>query len=117
MATIADYEVVYDLVADLLDAMVIGADLKVDDKIKETMAAVVELSGNCNHNQEGVNIRRIAMQMKLSDQTAWRWVKLAITAGYLINKESRKQTEAKIVLGKPITEHILPPPEFFSASD
>jgi hypothetical protein len=117
MATIADYEVVYDLVADLLDAMVIGADLKMDDKIKKTVAAVAELCGNGNHNQEGVNIRKIATQMKLSEQTTWRRVKSAISAGYLINKETRKRAEARIVLGKVITEHILPPPEFFSTPD
>jgi hypothetical protein len=117
IATIADYKVVYDLVADLLDAMVNGADLKVERKIKETVAAVVELSGNGNHNHEGVNIRRIATQLKISDKTACRRVKSAIIAGYLINKETRKRAEARIVLGNPIAEHILPPPEFFSASD
>jgi hypothetical protein len=58
MATLADYEAVYDLVADLLDAMVIGEAWTVDQKIEKALAAVTELCRN-DHNQEGVNRREL----------------------------------------------------------
>ena len=115
MATLADYEAVYDLVADLLDAMVTGEAQTVDQKIEKAVAAVTELSGN-DQNQEGVNQRRIAAWLKVSEKTAWRWVQKAMAAGYLVNKETRKWAEAQIILGKPINDHILPAPQLLSSS-
>lgn len=113
LATFADYETVYDLVADLLDAMLMGEDLSVDEKIKETVDVVTKLFGS-GQNQEEVNVRKIAMGLQVTEKMAWRRVKAAIAAGYLINKETRKQAESRIVLGKPITGHILPPPQLLS---
>jgi hypothetical protein len=115
LATLADYEAVYDLVDDLLNAMVMRGDLSVDEKIKETVAVVTELCGN-GQNQEEVNVRRIATRLKVNEKTTWRWVQSAIAAGYLINKETRKRAEARIILGVPITDHVLPPPQLLSTT-
>jgi hypothetical protein len=115
MATLADYEAVYDLVADLLDAMVIGEAKELDQKVERAVAAVTELCQN-GHNQEGVNLRRIATWLKVNENTAWRWVQKAIAAGYLVNRETRTRAEARIVLDKPINDHILPAPHLLSSS-
>jgi len=106
VATIEDYEAVYDLVIDLISE---GVQASVSDTIRQTVQAVEELS----HEGESVKVSDVAKRLGLDHSAAWRRVRVAIRKGYLVNLEDRPRRPARLALGDPLPEEepVLPSPE------
>jgi hypothetical protein len=100
-----DYEAVYPLVADVI---AYGAGRKVDPRLREVVQAV----GN-QAEADGVTVRQISQKTGFAEATAWRLVRKAIRAGYLINQETRRGAPARLAKGDPIPPDgvVIPPPE------
>jgi len=100
-----DYEAVYPLVADVI---AYGAGWKVDPRLREVVEAVDNQA-----KEDGVTVRQIAQKTGFAEATAWRLVRKAIRAGYLINQETRRGAPARLVKGDPIPPDgvVIPPPE------
>jgi hypothetical protein len=107
VATIDDYVVVRELVADLIGE---AAEQSVSQTIRETVAAVAALlAGGAAH----VSVGDLARQLGLDKSAASRRYAAARGAGYLVNTEDKRGRPAKIVLGEPLPEQtdLLPAPE------
>jgi hypothetical protein len=105
VATLDDYAVVRELVADLIAD---GVEAGVSSTIRETVAAVERLL-----DEPGVGettVAAVARVLKLDKATALRRVRVATERGYLRNLEDRKGRTARLVLGEPLPEDqdILP---------
>jgi hypothetical protein len=90
----ADYAIVYDLVADLI---AYGTGTKVDEKVRTMVSVVDSLAG-----EDGVTLTKVAGAMGVHPSTALRTAKKALKAGFLVNKESRPRTPARLVVGDSI---------------
>ena len=108
IATIDDYRVVRELIADLL---AIELDAGVSQTLRETVAALQKLTAEKPGNP--VSNADIARQLKLDNSTALRRVQAAIRKGFIRNLEDRRGREAKLVIGEPLPEDVsvLPLPE------
>jgi hypothetical protein len=107
VATIEDYQVVYDLVADLVAC---GTGQKVTEPMQETVGAVKALVGD-RQDHPGISIQDIASYLDLHKSTISRRVKKALHAGYLENKA--KAPVYKLVPGEPLPDNqgVLPAPD------
>jgi len=103
VATIEDYAVVRELVADLVaDA----AERAVPDTVRETVEQVRILT-----DPEGeTTVLAVAQALGLDKSTASRRVRMAIERGHLRNLEDKRGRPSRLVLGDPLPEEqtILP---------
>lgn len=110
VATLEDYAVVRELIADLVAE---GVDATVSPIVRETVRAVERLTEDAEH----VGLKPLANELKLDKASASRRVKTARDAGYLINLEETKGKPAKLAIGDPLPADlvILPEPETLRA--
>jgi hypothetical protein len=107
VATIEDYAVVRELVADLVSE---GIEATVPPTVRETIGALGRLHAE---ESEPVTIAALAEELELDKSSAWRRVRTAMDRGYLKNLEDRKGRPARLVPGDalPADIEILPTPE------
>jgi hypothetical protein len=111
VASLDDYQHVYDLVVDLVAA---GVEATVPATVRETVETVSKLVGAPSaYASTGVTSAQVAQALGLDKSAAWRRVRVAMQKGYLENHETGKGKRAQIVLGDPLPEDrtILPRPE------
>jgi hypothetical protein len=108
VATIEDdYAAIRELMADLLAS---AAELKMRRTIAETVDAVVE----AQRGQDGARVAQIADLLKLDKSSAYRRLRAAEAAGYIVNREERKGRAARYSTEGPVgqpKEELLPQPE------
>jgi DNA-binding MarR family transcriptional regulator len=104
IATLDDYTVVRDLVADLVAE---GVEATVSTEIRQTVAAVNELH---ELDANGSALVQIAKKLKLDKSVTSRRVNSCIHRGYLKNMEDKKGRPARIVQADPLPEEqeLLP---------
>ena len=108
IATLEDYGVVRELVADLISE---GVEATVPKTVRETVAAVERLVGD--EDGDAVTMVKVGRELKLDKNPTYQRVQRAIEGGYLKNLEDRKGRPARLVVGDPMPEDqpILPEPE------
>jgi hypothetical protein len=104
VATLDDYAVVRDLVAELIAD---GVEASVSPTVRETVSVIREL---IDGGLSEVQVVAAARVLKLDKATTWRRVHAALDHGYLKNLEDRKGRPARLVLGDSMPEDtpILP---------
>lgn len=104
IATLTDYAVVRDLVADL---MAQGVEASVSATVRETVEAVKRLT---EAPGSLATVKQVAKELGIDSPPALRRVRMAIEKGYLKNEETRKGRPAQLVLGDPLPDDmaILP---------
>jgi hypothetical protein len=109
IATLEDYTVVRELVADLLAE---GIEAAVAETIRETVEAVEKLCAP-HADGDGVSVTAVANELRLDKSAASRRVRRAITQSYLRNLEEKKGRPSRLVLGEPLPdkEEVLPTSE------
>jgi hypothetical protein len=107
IATLEDYAVVRELVADLISE---GVEATVPKIVRETVMAVERLIQESG--KESVTNSQVGRELKLDKNPTYQRVQRAIEGGYLENLEDRKGRPARLVLGDPMPEDrpILPEP-------
>jgi len=117
VATLDDYAIVYDLVADVLSE---GVEATVSPAIRETVQAVAHLLETKKRKDEAPHVRvtELAKHLRLSKQAVSRRVGDARAAGYIINQEDKKGRPAQLVIGEPLPEEepLLPTPQTLRAA-
>jgi len=105
IATLDDYAVVRELVADLIAE---GVETTVSLSIRETVEAVALADGASE-----VTVLQVARKLNLDKATTSRRVRAAIDRGFLKNLEDRRRRPARLVLGDPLPDNqkVLPDPE------
>jgi hypothetical protein len=105
VATEADYEVVRDLVIDVISQ---GVGATVSATIRDTVAAVDVLAAQ---HPDGVPAAAVGLKLGLDKSAAWRRLHQAADAGYLVNQEERRGRPGRYVVGEPMPDDItiLPP--------
>src|SRR5215218_7816642 len=108
VATLDDYAVVRELIADLVAE---GVDATVNPTVRETVRAVDRLTED--KDEQYVGLKALATELKLDKASASRRVKAAREAGYLVNLEETRGKPAKLALGEPLPADlvILPEPD------
>ena len=101
-ATIADYAVVRELVAELFAE---GIEATVSTTVRETVDAVAALK------QDEVSLGELAAKLGLDKSVTSRRLRQATEFGYLVNRETRGGRPARIVLGDPMPEMVKLLPE------
>jgi hypothetical protein len=103
VATIADYAAIRELISDLFSQ---GTEAAVAKTLRETVETVQQLG------KEEVSVAEIAKGLNLDKSSVSRRVNVAISKGYLINRETAKGKRARIALGDPMPDdaEILPHP-------
>jgi hypothetical protein len=100
IATLEDYAVVRELVADLIS---VGVEATVPATVRET---VEELGLLYSDKWEPVTIARLAKELKLDKSATWRRVRTAIDRGYVKNQEERKGRPAQLVPGDALPDDV-----------
>lgn len=102
VASLDDYAVVRELVADLISE---GIGISVPDSVRETVEAIRKLKGNGS-----VTTSQIAAELLLDKSATSRRVKVAKDRGFVQNLETKRGKPAKLILGDPLPEEtdILP---------
>lgn len=120
IATMDDYAVAYELAGDLLAA---GIEATVPETLRETVAAVAELTatpsatllGRLKDDQAAktTSVTEVAKRLRLDKSAASRRVRVATDGGYLRNLEEKRGRPARITLGDPLPEDqvLLPSPD------
>jgi hypothetical protein len=108
VATVKDYAVVRELVADLIGE---GAEATVPHVVRETVETtkrLLEISRG-----EPLTIKDVGDELELDYQPTYRRVQMALEGGYLRNLEERERRPARLVMGDPLPEdrQILPDPK------
>lgn len=105
IATIGDYVIVHDLVADLFAH---GVAKTVKPTVRETAEAVRSLSVD-----GPVTNQAVAKRLGIDEAASSRRCREAIALGYVVNEEERKGRPAKYVSGgaMPVDEAVLPSAE------
>jgi hypothetical protein len=107
VATIEDYGVVRELVADLVSE---GVGQTVKPEIREIVGQVRHLlSGEAEH----VTQAQLVKATGLDKSTISRRVRQALDQGYLVNQEEKRGRAHRLVLGDPLPDDVdvLPKPE------
>ena len=106
IATIADYEVVYDLMAG---PMAVEMETAVPDEIRATVEATRRLA----EGGRPPALPALARELGLDKSSVSRRVSQAVALGYLRNLEPRKGLPARLLPGEalPNEEEALPRPE------
>jgi hypothetical protein len=107
IATIADYAMVRELVADLVSE---GIEATVAPTVRETVATVGRLYDEADN---AATLRGIAEELELDKSTASRRIRSAIDKGFLKNLEDQRGKPGRYVPADPLPDdvEILPPPE------
>jgi hypothetical protein len=107
IATIADYAMVRELVADLVSE---GIEATVAPTVRETVATVERLH---QETEKEATLRGIAEELKLDKSTASRRVRTAIDKGFIRNLEDQRGKPGRYVPADPLPDdvEILPPPD------
>jgi hypothetical protein len=105
IATLDDYGVVRELVAELVAD---GVEAAVSPTIRETVDAVASLLAEPGTDE--TTVVAVGTSLQLDKSSALRRVRVALDRGYLRNLEDRKGRPARLVLGEPLPEdqEILP---------
>jgi hypothetical protein len=107
IATLDDYEVVRDLVADIVSE---GIEATVPETVRELVAAVKELTAAADDEEGGhkpsATIAKLAEHLKLDKSAVSRRWQAARARGYLVNLETRSRQRARIALGDPLPEEV-----------
>ncbi len=105
VATLEDYAVVRELVADLISE---GVEATVPKTVRETVEAVGRLVSD--EDGDPVTMVKVGRELGLDKNPTYQRVQRAIEGGYLKNLEDRKGRPARLVLGDPMPEDqpILP---------
>ena len=96
IATLDDYEVVRELVPEVL---AVGAQTCVSPVVRETVSAVAKL---IDSGVEHVSAKNVGDEIGLDKSAARRRVVQVVEGGYLQNLEMRPGRPAQIVLGDPL---------------
>jgi hypothetical protein len=112
IASIEDYRIVRELVADLMSECL---DVTVSPTLRETVNTVRILTDS--NEESPTNCRSVARELKIDKSSALRRVRVAIEKGYVRNLEDRRGYEARLVCGEPLPDDltILPHPEDLQA--
>jgi hypothetical protein len=104
VASIADYAAVRELISDVFSE---GVEAAVAKTLRETVEVVQRLA------KDEVSIGKIAQALDLDKSSVSRRVRVAISKGYLVNRETAKGKRARIALGDPLPgdAEILPHPD------
>jgi hypothetical protein len=107
IATIADYAIVRELVADLVSE---GIEATVAPTVRETVATVGRLH---DETEKATTLRDVAEELKLDKSTASRRLRTAIDKGFIKNLEDQRGKLGRYVPADPLPDdvEILPPPE------
>jgi MarR family len=113
VATVGDYAVVRELVADLVSE---GIEVTVPSTVRETVEAVKRLREDSN--DKPVTVTDIAKELKLDRSAVSRRVRNAKDRGYLRDLEENRRKPSRLVLGDDLPDdlQILPRPEEVRAS-
>lgn len=98
VATLDDYEVVRDLISDVIS---IGVGATISAVVRETVAAVEELASD-----KGVTARTIGEYLGLDKSAASRRLRTAADDDYIRNLEDRRGRPGRWILGSPLPEEI-----------
>jgi hypothetical protein len=104
VASLVDYATVRELIHDLFAE---GIEATVPESVRETVAMVTALG------KDEASVAEIAKTLKLDKGAASRRVNIAISRGYLVNREDRRGRPARVSLGDPLPAEIeiLPHPD------
>jgi hypothetical protein len=108
VATFDDYEVVRDLIADIVSE---GIEATVPETVRELVAAVKEVAAaQGEEHKPSATIAKLVEHLKLDKSAVNRRWQGARQRGYLVNLETRSRQRARIALGDPLPEvvEILP---------
>jgi hypothetical protein len=100
LATLEDYAVVRELVADIISE---GVEATVSPAVKETVDAT---SGILAAGRNEVSITQLAQVLGLDKSAASRRAASALQQGFLRNLEDRKGRPARLTLGEPLPESV-----------
>lgn len=117
IATLADYQAIRSLVADLVAE---GVGSKVPASVRETVELVGALTEAPDPpDPEGVKVAKIAGLLKLERSAATRRLHSARDRGYLVNLEDKSGKPARYVLGDPLPGEtvLLPEPKQVCTGD
>ena len=98
VATLDDYQVVRDLVADLVSD---GVEATVPPIVRETVGVVAALAG-----EEGISLGKLAGALEVDRSVASRRWNNARGRGYLKNLETQRGKPARIVVADPLPEDV-----------
>ncbi|MDE3103329.1 MAG: hypothetical protein KGJ98_13965 [Chloroflexota bacterium] len=101
IASLEDYAVVRELVADL---MAEGVSASVSATMRETIDAVAALAPFA---ENGCSVAALSHRLVLDESAAYRRARAAIDRGYLRNLEDRPRRQARLVLGEPLPEEVV----------
>lgn len=107
VATLEDYAVVRELLADLVTE---GVGSTVSATTRETVEAVQQL---LQAGKSEATVMQVATALRVDKSVASRRVQVATQGGYLRNLENKRGRPARLVIGDPLPEQtvILPNPE------
>lgn len=107
VATVEDYALVRELVADLVSE---GVGRTVSPETRETVEAVARLASD---HPDGVRQTTLAAELELDKGTVSRRVRKALHGDYLRNREEHRGRPHRLTLGEPLPDEqaILPEPE------
>ena len=100
VATFEDYDVVREIVADLIAE---GVEATVSPTVRETVAAVGAL---VVQHPDGIGLTEIGRLLKLDKSAISRRARTASRLGYLLNREDRRGKPARYVLGEPLPDEL-----------
>jgi hypothetical protein len=113
IASIDDYAVVRELIADVIAE---GVGVTVSATVRETVAAVAELT---NTEDAEVGLRAIAERLRLDKSNVSRRLRVAADGGYLRNLEDKRGKPGRWTIGDPLPEAVdlLPDPAQLATPD
>jgi hypothetical protein len=111
IATLDDYAVVRDLVAETITE---GVGATVSDTVRAAVAAVARLA-----TEHGVMARAVAEELGVDKSTAGRRLGRAADGGYVRNLEDKRGKPGRWVIGDPLPEtvELLPDPVQLATAD
>jgi hypothetical protein len=102
------------------DLLATALEVKLREQIADTVAAVKEIVPQladhaADRDAKGATVRKVADILKLDKSAAWRRLRAAEDAGFIVNLEDRKGRPGRYrVTGERLTvtnEELLPTPE------
>jgi hypothetical protein len=109
VAGIADYEIVRELLTDVISE---GVEKTVKPEVRELVNTVRELAAASDDDAE-VTQRQLAEALDIDKGSVSRRVRAALDGGYLVNREERRGRPHRLIPGDPLPDdlEILPAPE------
>jgi hypothetical protein len=107
VATLDDYQIIYDLIAEVLaEAM----EATVPKHVRQTVEAVTDIMPKRGGHARVIDV---AARLKIDKSAASRRCKRAADLGYICNEEQSKGREAKYVTQNPLPDDVpvLPHPD------